>query len=104
MMRMFQAFWSDESGQGLVEYALMIALVAVGLIAILLVLRNISATCSTTPPRRCRTPPPTLTRNTYKVDPRSQRGSLGSTGSGAADRVVSLAHDTEIARRREISL
>jgi pilus assembly protein Flp/PilA len=40
MMRMFQAFWSDESGQGLVEYALIIALVAVGLIAILLVLRN----------------------------------------------------------------
>ena len=30
----------DESGQGLVEYALIIALVAVGLIAILLVLRN----------------------------------------------------------------
>jgi pilus assembly protein Flp/PilA len=35
-----QAFWSDETGQGLVEYALIIALVAVGLIAILLVLRN----------------------------------------------------------------
>jgi len=31
---------SDESGQGLVEYALIIALVAVGLVAILLVLRN----------------------------------------------------------------
>jgi pilus assembly protein Flp/PilA len=31
---------SDDSGQGLVEYALIIALVAVGLIAILLVLRN----------------------------------------------------------------
>ena len=30
----------DDSGQGLVEYALIIALVAVGLIAILLVLRN----------------------------------------------------------------
>ena len=40
MMRMFQALWSDESGQGLVEYALIIALVAVDLIAILLVLRN----------------------------------------------------------------
>jgi pilus assembly protein Flp/PilA len=36
----YQAFWSEESGQGLVEYALIIALVAVGLIAILLVLRN----------------------------------------------------------------
>jgi pilus assembly protein Flp/PilA len=31
---------SDQSGQGLVEYALIIALVAVGLVAILLVLRN----------------------------------------------------------------
>ncbi len=35
-----QSFWSEESGQGLVEYALIIALVGVGLIAILLVLRN----------------------------------------------------------------
>jgi pilus assembly protein Flp/PilA len=40
MQSLWQAFWSDESGQGLVEYALIIALVAVGLIAILLVLRN----------------------------------------------------------------
>jgi pilus assembly protein Flp/PilA len=40
MKSLWQAFWSDESGQGLVEYALIIALVAVGLIAILLVLRN----------------------------------------------------------------
>ena len=40
MQTLWQAFWSDESGQGLVEYALIIALVAVGLIAILLVLRN----------------------------------------------------------------
>ncbi len=32
--------WKDTSGQGLVEYALIIALVAVGLIAILIVLRN----------------------------------------------------------------
>jgi pilus assembly protein Flp/PilA len=35
-----QTFWAEDSGQGLVEYALIIALVAVGLIAILLVLRN----------------------------------------------------------------
>jgi pilus assembly protein Flp/PilA len=35
-----RTFWSEDSGQGLVEYALIIALVAVGLIAILLVLRN----------------------------------------------------------------
>jgi pilus assembly protein Flp/PilA len=40
MKSLWQTFWSDESGQGLVEYALIIALVAVGLIAILLVLRN----------------------------------------------------------------
>jgi pilus assembly protein Flp/PilA len=33
-------FWRDDTGQGLVEYALIIALVAVGLVAILLVLRN----------------------------------------------------------------
>jgi pilus assembly protein Flp/PilA len=40
-MRLFwRHFLSDETGQGLVEYALIIALVAVGLIAILLVLRN----------------------------------------------------------------
>jgi pilus assembly protein Flp/PilA len=40
MKSLWRTFWSDESGQGLVEYALIIALVAVGLIAILLVLRN----------------------------------------------------------------
>ena len=40
MQSMLKALWADESGQGLVEYALIIALVAVGLIAILLVLRN----------------------------------------------------------------
>jgi pilus assembly protein Flp/PilA len=40
MKRFWQVFWSDATGQGLVEYALIIALVAVGLIAILLVLRN----------------------------------------------------------------
>jgi pilus assembly protein Flp/PilA len=40
MKSLWLAFSSDESGQGLVEYALIIALVAVGLIAILLVLRN----------------------------------------------------------------
>jgi len=40
MHSFWQAFWAEDSGQGLVEYALIIALVAVGLIAILLVLRN----------------------------------------------------------------
>ena len=32
--------WSDESGQGMVEYALIVGLVAVGLIAVFLFLRN----------------------------------------------------------------
>ena len=40
MKSAWRAFWSDDSAQGLVEYALIIALVGVGLIAILLVLRN----------------------------------------------------------------
>ena len=40
MQDFYRAFWSEESGQGLVEYALIIALVAVGLIAFLLILRN----------------------------------------------------------------
>ncbi len=40
MQSLWRTFWSDEAGQGLVEYALIIALVAVGLVAILLVLRN----------------------------------------------------------------
>ncbi len=35
-----QAFVADDAGQGLVEYALIIALVAIGLIAILTLLRN----------------------------------------------------------------
>ena len=39
-MALVRSLWHDERGQGLVEYALIIALVAVGLIAILLVLRN----------------------------------------------------------------
>jgi Flp pilus assembly pilin Flp len=40
MRDLWQVYWSDDTAQGLVEYALIIALVAVGLIAILLVLRN----------------------------------------------------------------
>ena len=40
MQGLLSSFFSDESGQGLVEYALIIALVAIGLIAILTVLRN----------------------------------------------------------------
>jgi pilus assembly protein Flp/PilA len=38
--RITRRMWAEDAGQGLVEYALIIALVAVGLIAILLVLRN----------------------------------------------------------------
>ncbi len=34
------ALWGDESGQGLTEYALIIALVAVGLILVLTAFRN----------------------------------------------------------------
>src|SRR6266540_4036572 len=40
MKAALQALSREDTGQGLVEYALIIALVAVGLIAILLVLRN----------------------------------------------------------------
>jgi len=32
--------WCDESGQGLVEYVLIIALVAIGLVAAMLIFRN----------------------------------------------------------------
>ncbi len=40
MTALWNNFLRDESGQGLVEYALIIALVAIGLIAILTLLRN----------------------------------------------------------------
>lgn len=40
MRALLSNFMSDESGQGLVEYALIIALVAIGLIAILVLFRN----------------------------------------------------------------
>ena len=40
MSALWDRFVRDESGQGLVEYALIIALVAIGLIAILTLLRN----------------------------------------------------------------
>lgn len=39
-MTTLQRFWKDEAGQGLVEYVLIIALVAIGLIAVMLVFRN----------------------------------------------------------------
>ena len=40
MLAFWNEFMNDESGQGLVEYALIIALVAIGLIVILTLLRN----------------------------------------------------------------
>jgi pilus assembly protein Flp/PilA len=40
IQQLFQRFARDESGQGLVEYVLIIALVAVGLIIALTVFRN----------------------------------------------------------------
>jgi pilus assembly protein Flp/PilA len=40
MLALWGKFMNDESGQGLVEYALIIALVAIGLIVILTLLRN----------------------------------------------------------------
>jgi len=39
-MSFLNRFWKDESGQGLTEYALIIALVSVALIAALIVFRN----------------------------------------------------------------
>jgi len=40
MKTLITRFLSDESGQGLTEYALIIALVAVALVAILVLFRN----------------------------------------------------------------
>ncbi len=40
MKQLWQRIWSDESGQGMVEYALIVGLVGVGLIAVFLFLRN----------------------------------------------------------------
>ncbi len=40
MKQMLKSFWTDESGQGLTEYALIIALVSIGLIAIMVLFRN----------------------------------------------------------------
>ena len=40
MVDFLEGIWTDDSGQGLVEYVLIIALVAVGLVAIISVFRN----------------------------------------------------------------
>ncbi len=40
MWEMLRAVWRDDSGQGLTEYVLIIALVAVGLTAVMLLFRD----------------------------------------------------------------
>jgi pilus assembly protein Flp/PilA len=40
MVKFFNALWSDESGQGLTEYALIVGLVSVGLVLVLGALRD----------------------------------------------------------------
>ena len=40
MLHTLEQFWNDESGQGLTEYALILALVSVGLIAVMVVFRD----------------------------------------------------------------
>ncbi|MEJ2205613.1 MAG: Flp family type IVb pilin [Gemmatimonadota bacterium] len=39
-METLKSFWTDESGQGLTEYALIIALVSIGLILVLVAFRD----------------------------------------------------------------
>ena len=40
MKELFKSFWADESGQGLTEYAVIIALVSIALILVLIAFRN----------------------------------------------------------------
>jgi pilus assembly protein Flp/PilA len=40
MMQLFKSLWTDESGQGLTEYAVIIALVSIGLLLILIAFRG----------------------------------------------------------------
>lgn len=44
MLSLFKALWADESGQDLVEYALLVALIAIIVIAALRILGPIIAT------------------------------------------------------------
>jgi pilus assembly protein Flp/PilA len=39
-MSLIARFWHEDSGQGLTEYALILALVSIGLIAVLVVFRD----------------------------------------------------------------
>ena len=40
MLSLFTNFWNDETGQGLTEYSLILALVSIGLIAVLVIFRD----------------------------------------------------------------
>ncbi len=40
MKQLFKSFWADESGQGLTEYAVIIALVSIALILVLIAFRD----------------------------------------------------------------
>ena len=40
MLSLFTRFWHEDSGQGLTEYALVLALVSIGLIAVLVIFRD----------------------------------------------------------------
>ena len=40
MKELFKSLWADESGQGLTEYALIIALVSIALVLILVAFRD----------------------------------------------------------------
>ena len=40
MQSLIANFWHEESGQGLTEYALVLALVSIGLIAVLVIFRD----------------------------------------------------------------
>lgn len=40
MLSLFARFWNEDAGQGLTEYALILALVSIGLIAVLVVFRD----------------------------------------------------------------
>ena len=40
MKDLLKSFWYDESGQGLTEYALVLALISIGLIAVLILFRD----------------------------------------------------------------
>ncbi|MDX1493298.1 MAG: Flp family type IVb pilin [Longimicrobiales bacterium] len=40
MQVLLTRFWNDDSGQGLTEYALILALISIGLIAVLVIFRD----------------------------------------------------------------